>query len=92
MKALEKAIGRNVLLYPLVTEKNMNALEQENKIVFVVEKDATKKEIKEDIEKHYNVKVDKINIIRDTKNRKKAIIKLKKEFKATDLATKLKMV
>ncbi len=92
MSSLEKAIGRNTVKYPMVTEKNMNALEQENKITFIVDKKATKKEIKEDVEREFNVKIEKINLLNDMKGRKKAIVKLKKEYKASDLATKLKMV
>jgi large subunit ribosomal protein L23 len=37
----------------------------------------------------YKVKVKKINTLLDSKNRKKAIIKLKKESNAQDLANKL---
>lgn len=81
-----------VVLYPLVTEKSVNLIESENKISFVVANNADKKQVKKVVEEAYNVKVDKINIIRDMKGRKKAIIKLKKEFKAGDLATKLKIL
>jgi len=81
-----------VVLYPLVTEKSVNLIESENKISFVVANNADKKQVKKVVEEAYGVKVDKINIIRDMKGRKKAIIKLKKEFKAGDLATKLKIL
>ncbi|MDD3083913.1 MAG: 50S ribosomal protein L23 [Candidatus ainarchaeum sp.] len=77
------------ILYPLVTEKAVNMIDLENKITFIVSHKATKKDVKKVIEEAYGIKVEKINIIRDMKGRKKAIIKLKKEFKAQDLATKL---
>ncbi len=78
-----------VVFYPLVTEKAVNMIDSENKITFVVSDKANKKSVKEVIQKAYNVKVDAINIIRDRKGRKKAIIRLSKENKAQDLATKM---
>jgi len=78
-----------VVFYPLVTEKSVNMIEAENKLTFVVSDKANKLDVKRVIQKAYEVKVDKINIIRDRKGRKKAIVKLAKENKAQDLATKL---
>jgi len=81
-----------VVLYPLVTEKAVNMIDAENKITFIVANNTDKKKVKEIIERIYGVKVAKINMVRDMKGRKKAIVKLKKEFKANDLATKLKIL
>ena len=78
-----------VVLYPLVTEKAVNMIESENKITFVVADSATKDKVKKVIQNAYGVKVDKINVIRDMKGRKKAIVRLSKDYKAQDLATKL---
>ncbi len=80
---------RQILLYPLVSEKAVDKIESENKITYIVDKRATKKEIKEEFEKMFNVKVEKVNVINDMKGRKKAMIKLTKEFKASDIAMKL---
>jgi len=78
-----------IVYFPLVTEKSVNMIEAENKLTFIVSDKATKLDVKRIIEKAYTVKVDKVNIIRDRKGRKKAIVKLAKENKAQDLATKL---
>ena len=78
-----------VLLYPLVTEKTVGMIERENKIVFIVDRKANKKEIKEAFEKLFGVKVEKINILITRDGRKKAYIKLRKDFKASDVAVKL---
>ncbi|MFA5930987.1 MAG: 50S ribosomal protein L23 [archaeon] len=78
-----------VLLYPLVTEKAVGMIESENKITFVVNDKTSKSEIKKRIQEAYGVKVVQINIIRDMKGRKKAIVKLDKKYKASELATKL---
>lgn len=80
------------LKYPLLTEKSVGAIEKENKIVFIVEKNATKDEIKQEIEKAYKVKVKSVNTMISLKGQKKAYIKLMPEFKATDLATKLRII
>jgi len=79
-----------VLKYAILTEKVMRLMEKENKIVFVVDIRATKKDIKEAVEKLFNVKVEKVNTL-IVKNRKKAYIKLTKDYKATDLAATLKI-
>jgi len=78
-----------VLLYPLVTEKTVGMIERENKIVFIVDRKANKKEIKEAFEKLFGVKVEKINTLITRDGRKKAYIKLRKDFKASDVAVKL---
>jgi ribosomal protein L23 len=82
----------DVLLYPLISEKAVNSVETENKITFVVKKSATKQDIKRALEDAYKVKVDSINVLNDTDGKKKAIIKLNKQFKASELSNKLGMV
>ncbi len=51
----------DILLKPIITEKTTLVAEQ-GKIVFGVKQDATKTEIKQAIEKLYNVKVKSVNI------------------------------
>jgi len=81
-----------IIKYPLITEKAVNMIEAENKLIFVVNKNATKPMVKEAVEKLYKVKVSAVNIIRDMKSRKKAIVTISKEFKADDIATKLGVI
>ncbi len=81
-----------IILFPLITEKAVGMIERENKISFVVNKLATKPEIKNAVETVHKVKVEGIKVINDTKGRKKAIVKLGKEFKAEELATKLGVI
>jgi large subunit ribosomal protein L23 len=81
-----------IIQYPYVTEKTVNLIEKENKIVFVVNRNADKKQIKEAVEKLFDVKVDKINTLIDMKGRKKAFVKLKPEYRAIDVATKLGLI
>ncbi len=81
-----------ILKYPYLTEKSISLVEKENKIVFVVDRKATKKQIKEAFEKLFEVKVEKVNTQITPKGEKKAYIKLKPEYKAIDVATKLGMI
>jgi len=78
----------NVLKYPLSTEKSIKLIGTENKIVFIVDNDATKTQIKEKFESLFKVKIIKVNTLID-KGRKKAYIKLASENPATDVATQL---
>lgn len=81
-----------VLRYPYLTEKSIGLVEKENKIVFIVDRKANKKQIKEAFEKVFEVKVERVNTQITPKGEKKAYVKLKPEFKAIDVATKLGMV
>ena len=78
--------------YPLVTEKAVGLIEKENKISFIVDPSASKEEVKKEIEEEFKVKVAKVNIVNMITGKKKAYIKLKPEYKASDLALKLKII
>ncbi len=81
-----------IIKYPIVTEKAVGLIEKENKISFIVDKNASKEDIKKEIEEQFKVKVDKVNLINTITGKKKAYIKLKPEYKASDLALKLKII
>ena len=81
-----------ILKYPVMTEKNVRLVDTENKIVFIVDRKANKHEIKGAFEKLFEVKVEKVNTLITPKGLKKAYIKLKKEYSARDIATKLGIV
>jgi large subunit ribosomal protein L23 len=80
----------NLIRYPSITEKNTILRENQNKYVFEVVKGATKPEIKEAVEKLFNVNVEAVNtiLVKGKKKRmgrnvgyrpdwKKAIVKIK---------------
>ena len=78
-------------LKPSVTEKAIMLIERENVLIFETEKSSTKEQIKKEIEKLFEVKIEKARVlIRD--NKKHFYIKLKKKFPAIDLATKLGII
>ena len=82
---------KNILFYPITTEKVVKLVEIENKLIFVVDKKATKKEIGEAIEKEFKVEVERVNV-QIKKSKKIAFIKLKPKYLASDIATKLGMI
>jgi len=64
-------------------------IEKENKITFIVNRNATKHDVKRAVEKLYNVKVEKVNTVITRDGSKKAFVKLSPEYSASDLAVKL---
>ena len=61
-----------ILLYPHMTEKSIGLVERENKLVFIVDRKANKKEIKRAFEEAFNVKVQSINSLITREGKKKA--------------------
>lgn len=78
-----------VVLYPLMTESASLMVEQENKLVFIVNLRATKREIRRAVEELYEVEVEEVNVLITPRGDKKAFIKLHPEYKAADVAIKL---
>jgi large subunit ribosomal protein L23 len=78
-----------VLRHPYVTEKAMMTLEKENKLQFLVEKDATKSQIKREIEKTFEQKVKGISTIMTMNGEKKAIISFANEKAAEEILSRL---
>ncbi len=78
-----------ILLKPVVTENTFDLIEEQNKIVFFVDRKANKNSIKEAIQKVYSVKVVKINTLITPDGKKKALIKLHPSDSAAELAIKL---
>ena len=80
-----------MIIKPLTTEKAIRLIELENTLVFRVDSRNNKKEIKEDVEKMFKVKVKSVNVL-NRGNKKIAYIKLDKKNPAIDVATKLGMI
>ena len=85
---------REVILRPLLTEKSYATI-QDKKYTFIVAKDANKTEIKLEVERRFNVQVEKVNTANChgklkrmgrtqgyTSDYKKAVVTLKKDSKA----------
>ena len=73
---------------PIATEKAVMMIEAQNVLTFAVDKRKPKQEIKKEVEDMFNVKVEKVrSLVRG--NKKYVYVKLKKDFLAIDVATKL---
>ena len=75
-----------------MTEVTSRLLEAENKLVFIVNKNATKKDIKVAVEDLYDVVVDKVTSAITPEGTKKAFVKLSPDYKAVDVAIKLGII
>jgi large subunit ribosomal protein L23 len=84
-----KAELHKVILYPLITEDAIALIETENRLVFMVDKNATRQDVKKAVEELYEVKVEKVNTLITPLGEKKAFVKLTSEYKAADVAIKL---
>ena len=73
----------------VITQDAVSLIEKENKLTFIVDIKATKKDIKRAIEELYGVKVEKVNALITPHGEKKAYVKLKPEYSAADLAVEL---
>ena len=80
-----------IIKYPLSSEKSVRLMEAENKLLFVVDRHATRQQVKEAIEELFKVKVTGVNIMIDGST-KKAYVKLSSETPAIDIATQLGLV
>lgn len=80
---------QEVIRYPLISEDAVTLIEAENKITFIVDKDASKNDIRRAVEELYEVKVDRVNSVLTPEGRKKAFVRLAPDYKASDLAVRL---
>jgi len=78
-----------IIDYPLVTEKAMNAMDFDNKLQFIVHIDATKDEVRDEVEAAYDVTVEGVNTMVTMKGTKKAIVTLSDEDDAQDIASRI---
>jgi len=74
---------------PLVTEKAMDEMDFDNKLLFVVDVDATKPEIADAVESRYDVSVVGVNTQITPAAEKKATVQLSDEDDATEVASRI---
>jgi large subunit ribosomal protein L23 len=81
--------AHDVIKYPTMTERSVYMIENENKLVFIVNREATKNQIAYAIKELYQVEAKEINTLINRQGEKKAFIKLKEGFSASEVAIKL---
>lgn len=76
---------------PMLTEKAVMAIEAKNTLTFELDLIKNKSDVKKEVEELLGVKVERVRTL-VRKNKRYAFVKLKKEFLAMDVATKLGMI
>jgi ribosomal protein L23 len=80
-----------VITYPMMGEK-ATLLRDQNKLTFIVDNHASKKDIKNAIETLYNVKTTRITTINTVEGLKKAHITLDKAYNAEEIASQFGVI
>jgi ribosomal protein uL23 len=78
-----------VIFRPVVTEASLEAVDNENKLTFFVNRTSNKNTIKWAVESLYEVVVEKINTMIMPNGKKKAFVRLAPEYSAAEVATQL---
>ncbi|OYT52174.1 MAG: 50S ribosomal protein L23 [Desulfurococcales archaeon ex4484_204] len=73
----------------VATEKAINYIEKYNTLTLLVDLKASKHDIKRAVEDLFDVKVAEVRTLITPKGDKKAYVKLRPEFKASEIATRL---
>merc|ERR1712139_641545 len=81
-----------ILKYPLTTESAMKKIEENNTLVFIIDKRASKVQIKEAIKKMYDIDTQKINTLIRPDGQKKAYVRLTQDYDALDVANKIGII
>jgi large subunit ribosomal protein L23 len=84
---MEKIILEKVIS----SEKVVRMIEKENLLCFETDRKVKKEEIKREVEELFDVKVENVKTLTRA-NKKRAYVKLKPEFVAADVATKIGML
>lgn len=88
-RQLERRCSKvEIIITPVATEKTTLQTEKENKLTFIVHRKANKAMVKDEIEKRFDVKVESVNIM-ISKEGKKAVVKLTKEYTADEIAGRI---
>ncbi len=84
--------AHEIIIRPVFSESVYDLIVDQNKILFEVHKNANKFQIKQAVQELYNnVTVEHVNTLITPRGRKRAIVQLAKEYKASDLAADLNL-
>ena len=81
-----------ILKFPLTTESAMKKIEDNNTLVFIVDKKANKRQIKDAVQKMYEIQCQKINTLIRPDGQKKAYVRLTSDFDALDVANRVGII
>jgi large subunit ribosomal protein L23 len=75
--------------YPRVTEKSVDKMDFENKLVFICHVDSKKGQIAEEIEQRYDVTVKSVSAMVTPRGEKKAEVQLSDDHDAQEIASRI---
>merc|ERR1719495_197730 len=81
-----------IIKYPLTTESAMKKIEDNNTLVFLVDKRSNKPLIKLAVKKLYDIDVAKVNTLNRPDGEKKAYVRLAPDYDALDVANKIGII
>jgi large subunit ribosomal protein L23 len=79
----------DVIKYPMMTERSVSMIENENKLIFIVNKEADKDDIAKAVKELYEVEAETVRTLITRQGEKKAFVKLKAGYNASEVAIKL---
>jgi len=79
----------DAILHPHVTEKTVDKMDFDNKMVFICQTDANKAEIVAEIEEQFDLTTTDINTMITPKGQKKAEVTLSDEHDAQEVASRI---
>merc|ERR1712142_371878 len=82
----------SMVKFPLTTESAMKKIEDNNTLVFIVDKRANKPLIKQAVKKLYDIEVAKVNTLIRPDGEKKAYVRLMPDYDALDVANKIGII
>lgn len=89
---MEENRAWDVIEHPHMTEQAMDMVDEENKLVLIVDLDADKNQVEDAVQTLFDVTVKKVNTQITPQAEKKAYVRLSPEDDAMDVATKLGMM
>merc|ERR1719456_1499931 len=81
-----------IIKAPLTTESAMKKIEEINTLVFIVDKQATKRQIKEAVQSMYDVQSSRMNTLIRPDGKKKAYVHLTQDYDALDVANRIGII
>ena len=79
----------SLIEHPIVTEQAMNEMDFKNKLLFLVDVDATKAAVSEEVSERYDVEVVDVHTQVTPQGEKKATVTLSEADDATEIASRI---
>lgn len=79
----------NVIEHPIMTEKAMDLMEEENTLQYIVALDAAKPEIEAAIEEQFDITLDSVNTMVTPQGTKKATVRLSEADDAEEVISRI---